>query len=62
MLSTSISMTFGGYSIHPEKEGEHNMRVSEGVPNGRIVELYNPVLFQEHEEVIVFRRKDFNRT
>jgi hypothetical protein len=38
------------------------MRVSEGVPNGRIVELYNPVLFQEHEEVIVFRRKDFNRT
>jgi hypothetical protein len=38
------------------------MRVSEGVPNGRIAELYNPGLFQEHEEVIVFRRKDFNRT
>ena len=37
------------------------MRVSEGVPNGRIVELYNPVLFQEHEEVIVFPREEFNR-
>ena len=38
------------------------MRVSEGVPNGRIAELYNPELFKEHEEVIIFAREDFNRT
>ena len=38
------------------------MRVSEAVPNGRIAELYNPELFQEHEEVIIFAREDFNRT
>ena len=38
------------------------MRISEGVPNGRIAEVYNPVLFQEHEEVIVFAREEFNRT
>ncbi|MGB9200491.1 hypothetical protein [Methanobacterium sp.] len=62
MLSTSISMTFGGYSIHPEKEGEHDMRVSEGVPRGRIVELYNPKMFQEREEVIVFTRDEISRT
>ena len=62
MLSTSISMTFGGYSIHPEKEGEHDMRVSEGVPKGRIAELYNPEMFQEREEVIVFTRDEFSRT
>ena len=37
------------------------MRVSEGVPNGRIAELYNPKMFQEHEEVIVFTRDEFNR-
>ena len=37
------------------------MRVSEGVPNGRIAELYNPDMFQEHEEVIVFTRDEFNR-
>ena len=37
------------------------MRVSEGVPNGRIAELYNPEMFQEHEEVIVFTRDEFNR-
>jgi len=37
------------------------MRVSEGVPNGRIVELYNPDMFQEHEEVVVFTRDEFNR-
>ena len=37
------------------------MRISEGVPNGRIAELYNPEMFQEHEEVIVFAREEFNR-
>lgn len=37
------------------------MRVSEGVPKGRIAELYNPEMFQEHEEVIVFTRDEFNR-
>jgi hypothetical protein len=38
------------------------MRVSEGVPRGRFVELYNPGMFQEHEEVLVFTRDEFNRT
>jgi hypothetical protein len=38
------------------------MRMSEGVPNGRIAELYKPELFNEHEEVIIFAREDFNRT
>ena len=38
------------------------MRVTEAVPNGRIAELYNPEMFNEHEEVIVFAREDFNRT
>ena len=37
------------------------MRVSEGTPKGRIGELYNPEMFQEHEEVIVFTRAEFNR-
>ena len=37
------------------------MRVSEGVPNGRIAELYNSEMFQEREEVIVFTRNEFNR-
>ncbi len=37
------------------------MRMSEGVPKGRIAELYNPEMFQEHEEVIVFTRDEFNR-
>ena len=37
------------------------MRVSEGVPRGRIAELYNPEMFQEHEEVIVFTRDEFSR-
>ncbi|WP_048189851.1 hypothetical protein [Methanobacterium sp. SMA-27] len=36
------------------------MRVSEGVLKGRIVELYNPEMFQEHEEVIVFTRDELN--
>ena len=38
------------------------MRVSEGVPKGRIVELYNPGMFQEREEVIVFTRDELSRT
>ena len=38
------------------------MRVTEGVPNGRIVELYNPEIFKECEEVIVFTREDFAHT
>lgn len=38
------------------------MRISEGVPRGRIAELYNPGIFDEREEVIVFTREDFNRT
>lgn len=37
------------------------MRVSEGVPRGRIVELYNPEMFQDREEVIVYTRDEFNR-
>jgi hypothetical protein len=37
------------------------MRVSEGIPRGRIAELYNPEMFKEHEEVIVFTREEFNR-
>jgi len=37
------------------------MRVSEGVPKGRIAELNNPEMFQEHEEVIVFTREEFSR-
>ncbi|WP_048190676.1 hypothetical protein [Methanobacterium sp. SMA-27] len=37
------------------------MRISEGIPNGRIAELSHPEMFQEHEEVIVFTRNEFNR-
>ena len=37
------------------------MRMNEGVPKGRIAELYTPDMFQEHEEVIVFTREEFNR-
>ena len=29
------------------------MRISEGVPNGRIAELYNPEMFLNYDEVIV---------
>lgn len=39
-----------------------DVKLSEGVPRGRFVELYNPENFQEHEEVIVFTRDEFNRT
>ena len=35
------------------------MRLSEGIPNGRIAELSDPEMFQEHEEVIVFTREEF---
>lgn len=38
------------------------IRFSEGVPDGRIAELYNPEMFQEHEEVIIFTREEFSRT
>jgi hypothetical protein len=61
MLSTSISMTFGGYTISSDGEVKNVMRVSEGVPMGRIAELYDPEIFQEREEVIVFTRDEFNR-
>ncbi|HNR26595.1 MAG TPA: hypothetical protein PKI66_07765 [Methanobacteriaceae archaeon] len=37
------------------------MRVSEGVPRGRVVKVYHPELFQEEEEVIVFSRAEFSR-
>jgi hypothetical protein len=64
MLSTSISMSFRLYSISPGlgSKVKIDMRVSEGVPRGRIVELYNPGMFQDREEVIVFTRDEFNRT
>ena len=38
------------------------MRVGEGAPMGRIAKLYNPEIFEEHEEVILFTRDDINRT
>ena len=38
------------------------MRVSEGVPEGRIAELHHPEVFQEEEEVIVLTREEFSRT
>lgn len=38
------------------------MRVSEGTIYGRFAELYNSEMFQEHEEVIIFTRDEFNRT
>ena len=37
------------------------MRISQGASYGRKVELYYPEMFQEHEEVIVFTRDEFNR-
>ena len=43
-------------------EGEIYMRVSEGVPRGRIAELYNPGMFKERDEVIIFTREEFSRT
>jgi hypothetical protein len=38
------------------------MRLSQGVPCGRKLELYNPELFNKQEEVIIFVRDKFNRT
>jgi hypothetical protein len=56
-------MTFGLYIISPMygEKVKHFMRMSEGVPKGRIAELYNPDMFMECEEVIVFTRDEFNR-
>jgi hypothetical protein len=49
------------YYITRLAEENDNMKVSEGVPRGRYVELYNPEMFEEHEEVIVFTRDEFSR-
>jgi len=38
------------------------LRVGEGAPMGRFAKLYNPEIFEEHEEVIIFTRDDINRT
>ena len=35
------------------------MRMSQGVPQGRFAELYNPEMFTEQDEVIVFTREEF---
>ena len=41
------------YIYHDNDGVDVCMRVSEGVPRGRIVGSYNPEMFQEHAEVIV---------
>lgn len=38
------------------------MRVSQGVPCGRRIDLYHPDLINEHEEVIIYTRDEFRRT
>jgi len=38
------------------------VRVSEGRLLGRYAGIYNPKMFKEHENVIVFTRDDINRT
>jgi len=38
------------------------MRVSQGVPCGRKIELYHPELLNDHEEVIIYTRDEFRRT
>ena len=38
------------------------MRMSEAIPHGRIAELYNPEMFRNYDEVIVFTKEEFNRT
>ena len=38
------------------------MRMSEAIPHGRTAELYNPEMFRNYDEVIVFTREEFNRT
>ena len=35
------------------------MRVSQGASYGRYGELYHPEIFNDHEEVIVFKREEF---
>jgi hypothetical protein len=37
------------------------MRASQGVPSGRKVLLYNPELFDEYEEVIIYPQSEFKR-
>jgi hypothetical protein len=49
------------YLFHPICGVKIDMRMSEGIPRGRIAELYNPEMFQKHEEVIVFTREEFNQ-
>lgn len=48
--------------IHPYGEGENDMRVSEGVSCGRNIYLYHPEMFQDHEEIVVFTREEFQYT
>jgi len=57
-------MTFGRYSISPDWEKvKLDMRVSEGVPRGRIVELYDPGLFQERTYTSMREQIDYiNKT
>lgn len=38
------------------------MRVSQGIPRGRKVDLYHPELWDDHEEVIIYTREEFKRT
>ncbi len=38
------------------------MKMSQGEVKGRFAEPYHPEQFQNHEEVIVFTREEFNRT
>lgn len=38
------------------------MRVSQGVPCGRKIDLFNPDLISEREEVIIYTRDEFRRT
>ncbi len=37
------------------------MRASQGIPHGHKARPYNPQLFQNHEEVIVYEREEFRR-
>ncbi|MEN6553649.1 MAG: hypothetical protein ABFC34_12275 [Methanobacterium sp.] len=38
------------------------MKVSQGVPCGRKIELYHPELFDDRDEVIIYTRDEFRRT
>jgi transcriptional regulator CtsR len=38
------------------------MRVSQGEPSGRKINLYHPELLNEHEEVVIYTRNEFKRT